>query len=168
LQRVARRFNATSSESQPATSLSGKLKDLSRKYGRAAIVVYLGISVIDYGVAFALVHALGTDRIGAMEDAVFSKLRQWTGWAPKSSMADVADDEPGVMTEAVHKEVKRQGAKPASVWTEAAIAYGIHKAIFIFVRVPITIAITPGIVKALVKRGWKVGPARIAAEAVKK
>ncbi|ORY83200.1 hypothetical protein BCR37DRAFT_341363, partial [Protomyces lactucae-debilis] len=141
------------------------LKELSRKYGRAAIVVYLGISLVDYAVAFGLVHALGTDRIGALEDKAFAVVRDWTGWAPKSSVTDVQDDEPGVVTEAVHKEVQKHGVKPASIWTEAAIAYGIHKAIFIFVRVPITIAITPGIVKALVKRGWKVGPARVAAEA---
>ncbi|RCK67878.1 N-terminal acetyltransferase 2 [Candida viswanathii] len=36
-------------------------------------------------------------------------------------------------------------------WTEFAIAYGIHKSL-IFIRVPITAAITPGVVKLL--RGW--------------
>ena len=36
-------------------------------------------------------------------------------------------------------------------WTEFAIAYGIHKSL-IFIRLPITAAITPGIVKLL--RGW--------------
>ena len=37
------------------------------------------------------------------------------------------------------------------IWTELALAYAIHKSL-IFIRVPITAAVTPKVVKML--RGW--------------
>ena len=42
------------------------------------------------------------------------------------------------------------------LWTQLALAYAIHKS-FIFVRVPITAAITPKVVKTLRKWGWDIG-----------
>lgn len=41
-------------------------------------------------------------------------------------------------------------------WTKMALAYAIHKS-FIFVRVPITAAITPKVVKTLRSWGWNIG-----------
>jgi N-terminal acetyltransferase 2 len=43
--------------------------------------------------------------------------------------------------------------------TQLALAYAIHKS-FIFIRVPITAAITPRIVKQLRSWGWHIGPRR--------
>lgn len=151
------------------TSLTGKLKELSRKYGRAAIAVYFGISLIDYGVAFAAVHALGTERIGAYEDALFSTMKDWTGYK-KKTVNQVQQALEGVVQDTASQAHEATGggggAGKASLWTEAVIAYGIHKALFIFIRIPVTVAITPSIVKSLVKRGWKIGPAsaRVAVE----
>ena len=45
---------------------------------------------------------------------------------------------------------------PIGLWTQLALAYAIHKS-FIFVRVPITAAITPKVVKTLRKWGWDIG-----------
>ena len=45
---------------------------------------------------------------------------------------------------------------PIGLWTQLALAYAIHKS-FIFVRVPITAAITPKVVKMLRKWGWDIG-----------
>lgn len=42
------------------------------------------------------------------------------------------------------------------LWTQLALAYAIHKS-FIFVRVPLTAAITPKVVKTLRKWGWDIG-----------
>lgn len=42
------------------------------------------------------------------------------------------------------------------IWTQLALAYAIHKS-FIFVRVPLTAAITPKIVKTLRGWGWNIG-----------
>lgn len=42
-------------------------------------------------------------------------------------------------------------------WTELALAYGIHKTLLIFIRVPLTGALTPKVAKTLRSWGWKVG-----------
>jgi N-terminal acetyltransferase 2 len=46
--------------------------------------------------------------------------------------------------------------RSAGIWTELALAYALHKT-FIFVRVPITAAITPKVVKTLRSWGWNIG-----------
>jgi len=43
------------------------------------------------------------------------------------------------------------------LWTEILLAYGIHKTLVIWIRVPLAVAITPKIVKVLRARGWKIG-----------
>lgn len=45
---------------------------------------------------------------------------------------------------------------PTAIWTQLALAYAIHKS-FIFVRVPLTAAITPKVVKTLRSWGWNIG-----------
>lgn len=45
------------------------------------------------------------------------------------------------------------------IWTQLALAYAIHKS-FIFVRVPITAAVTPKVVKTLRGWGWNIGKRR--------
>jgi len=52
--------------------------------------------------------------------------------------------------------VTADGQRDAGIWTQLALAYAIHKT-FIFVRVPITAAITPKIVKTLRSWGWNIG-----------
>ena len=42
------------------------------------------------------------------------------------------------------------------LWTQLALAYAIHKS-FIFVRVPLTAAVTPKVVKTLRSWGWDIG-----------
>jgi hypothetical protein len=42
------------------------------------------------------------------------------------------------------------------IWTQLLIAYGVHKSLF-FIRIPITLAITPKVVKTLRGWGWKIG-----------
>lgn len=44
----------------------------------------------------------------------------------------------------------------SGIWTQLALAYALHKT-FIFVRVPLTAAITPKIVKTLRSWGWNIG-----------
>jgi len=42
------------------------------------------------------------------------------------------------------------------IWTQLALAYAIHKS-FIFIRVPLTAALTPKIVRVLRGWGWDIG-----------
>lgn len=45
------------------------------------------------------------------------------------------------------------------IWTQLALAYAIHKS-FIFIRVPLTVAATPKVVKVLRSWGWDIGKRR--------
>lgn len=49
-------------------------------------------------------------------------------------------------------------------WTEFALAYGLHKSALIFVRVPLTAALTPTVVKVLQRWGFRIGPGAAASE----
>lgn len=49
--------------------------------------------------------------------------------------------------------------KIIGLWTQLALAYAIHKS-FIFIRVPLTAAILPKVVKTLRGWGWNIGPTR--------
>ncbi|EXJ77462.1 hypothetical protein A1O3_09688 [Capronia epimyces CBS 606.96] len=51
---------------------------------------------------------------------------------------------------------KANSGANASIWTQLALAYAIHKS-FIFVRVPLTAAVTPKVVKTLRSWGWNIG-----------
>jgi hypothetical protein len=42
------------------------------------------------------------------------------------------------------------------IWTQLALAYAIHKS-FIFIRVPLTAAVTPKVVRTLRQWGWDIG-----------
>ncbi|KAM0797410.1 hypothetical protein BDR22DRAFT_438268 [Usnea florida] len=54
---------------------------------------------------------------------------------------------------------KRNHGENASIWTQLALAYAIHKS-FIFIRVPLTVAATPKVVKVLRGWGWDIGKRR--------
>lgn len=56
--------------SKPAQSVSDRFKELSRKYGWAAVGVYLGLSVLDFPFCFLAVRLVGPDRIGEVEHAI--------------------------------------------------------------------------------------------------
>ena len=49
--------------------------------------------------------------------------------------------------------------KGLGIWTQLALAYAIHKS-FIFIRVPLTVAATPKVVKVLRSWGWDIGKRR--------
>lgn len=51
---------------------------------------------------------------------------------------------------------KANEGEEASIGTQLALAYAIHKS-FIFIRVPLTAAVLPKVVKTLRAWGWKVG-----------
>ena len=51
--------------------------------------------------------------------------------------------------------------RPIGLATQLALAYAIHKS-FIFLRVPLTAAVTPKVVKVLRSWGWKIGKKKTA------
>jgi len=115
-----------------------RLKVLFKKYRWPALTVYLGLGALDFGVAFAAVRAFGTERIGRYEKIILEKVEEKTGWKWKGTPKE-------------HLESK---AENASIWTEIALAYTIHKTLFALVRVPLTVAITPSLVKWFARKGY--------------
>ncbi|KAL2421814.1 hypothetical protein ABEF95_007982 [Exophiala dermatitidis] len=157
------------------------MKKLSREYGWSALGVYLMLTALDFPFCFLAVRWLGTDRIGHWEHVVVSYVKGLLKW-PVSSQAEIDDAVEKADKEAVEKAANKrileekesgEGAAAvsdhgykeaekansganASIWTQLALAYAIHKS-FIFIRVPLTAAITPKVVKTLRSWGWNIG-----------
>ncbi|KWU44057.1 hypothetical protein RHOSPDRAFT_12760, partial [Rhodotorula sp. JG-1b] len=114
--------------------LTQKVKYLFRKYGWTTLVVYLGLSAVDFGLCFLVIYWVGADRVRSAEDWVLDKLH----WKRRSDDKDKAEGGGG----------NRYG----TIATTAVLAYAIHKTLFLPVRVGITVAITPKVVRML--QGW--------------
>ncbi|KAF2204740.1 hypothetical protein GQ43DRAFT_387214 [Delitschia confertaspora ATCC 74209] len=154
---------------EPASSLSQRLKKLSREYGWTALGVYLALSALDFPFCFLAVRMLGTDRIGHYEHVViesFWKVVQipFPNLGPKKNVdksmtgeaqASMPEDQLGWSGD-VNEAAKANKGADASLWTQLALAYAIHKS-FIFIRVPLTAAVLPKVVKQLRKWGFDVG-----------
>lgn len=122
--------------------------------------MYLGLSALDFPFCFLAVRYLGTERIRYFEDQVVSTfkaglayLEQLVGIELRPRKAAVLGGEGEEAREVSDlEEAQVEAAKEgASLWTELVLAYAIHKS-FIFIRVPLTAAVTPKVVKVL--RGW--------------
>ncbi|KAL9607990.1 MAG: hypothetical protein Q9167_007150 [Letrouitia subvulpina] len=186
---VSRRFNSQKPQfnptenlgsPEPALSLSQRLRKLSREYGWSALGVYLLLTALDFPFCFLAVRWLGTDRIGRWESAILDvfwsiipfQLEPLGGsQASESESTEKRLEEyrvAGPSTDATGAPIYDHGLKEAeqrnrsgnaSIWTQLALAYAIHKS-FIFVRVPLTAAVTPKVVKTLRGWGWDIGKRR--------
>ncbi|KAL0639396.1 DUF1279 superfamily [Maublancomyces gigas] len=147
------------SSAPPAPSLSQRLKALSKEYGYSALGVYLALSALDFPFCFLAVRYLGAERVGLWEEAAVQFVKPY--WTALGFSAGAKLAETGTGAEAESKLgddpwVVVGGEKSASLWTELALAYAVHKS-FIFIRVPLTAAVTPKIVKVLRGWGWNIG-----------
>jgi len=144
------------------------MKKLSREYGWSAVGIYLTLSALDFPFCYILVRNLGTERIGEWEHAVTSYIKQivpetvkeqcheWMGWIRKMKNRITGKEETGEHSGWSVEEAKDRHKKDASLATQLALAYAIHKS-FIFIRVPIAVAITPKVVRILRGWGWEIG-----------
>ncbi|KAJ5560075.1 hypothetical protein N7513_002474 [Penicillium frequentans] len=154
-QRTNRCFNSGSSSnaseaSKEGGSVSQRLRKLSREYGWAALGVYLTLSALDFPICFAAVRLLGPERIGHYEHVVVQSVKNTFSSIWPQTKTEGEEEASLVQTEARKYE-------EASIWTQLALAYAIHKSVFIFVRVPLTAAVTPKVVKVLRSWGWNIG-----------
>ncbi|KAL1842015.1 hypothetical protein VTJ49DRAFT_6181 [Mycothermus thermophilus] len=153
-------------EAEEKLSLSGRLKKLSREYGWAAVGIYLALSVLDFPFCFLLVRTVGSEKIAHVEHAIVSTVgniipgpvQEWWSERRGSAKGEDANElgEVEVYGHGVAEAQQRRKQEGASLATELALAYAIHKS-FIFVRVPLTAAITPKVVKVLRSWGWQIG-----------
>ncbi|KAK5053709.1 hypothetical protein LTR84_001670 [Exophiala bonariae] len=173
-------------------SFSQRFKKLSREYGWGAVGVYLALTALDLPFCFLAVRMLGTDRIGHYEHVALEFVRGLVKWPLPEVAQDKLDAAGDLVSEKVSEvvgdapvekrileetsagyskgdiedhgyseaEQANRGAD-ASIWTQLGLAYVIHKS-FIFVRLPLAVAITPKVVKTLRGWGWNIGkmPAR--------
>ncbi|EGW33566.1 uncharacterized protein SPAPADRAFT_60904 [Spathaspora passalidarum NRRL Y-27907] len=129
------------------------IKALTKAYGLPALGIYLGLSCIDLPICYIFVHSMGSEKIEIYEN----KVKNVFGYG-------VSEEEVLRRQESRVKEVvvedKEQSLWKTVVnsfsWTEFAIAYGIHKSL-IFIRLPITAAITPAVVRTLAGWGFNIG-----------
>ncbi|KAI1331756.1 hypothetical protein F5Y16DRAFT_243314 [Xylariaceae sp. FL0255] len=154
--------------------LSARLRKLSREYGWAAVGVYLGLSVLDFPFCFLLVRWVGTERIGELEHLVVSNVskvipesirNRWNEYRTALKKAERENIGNGEISEHVEMagwgvaEADHRNNTEASLGTQLALAYAIHKS-FIFIRVPLTAAVTPKVVKTLRSWGISIGKRR--------
>lgn len=149
------RAQSTSSKPQPKG-----LKALMKEYGYSALGVYLTLSMLDLPLCYAIVHTAGREKIEYYEN----KVKQYFGYG-KSDEELLRMQEINKIEDENEPQAESEGLFSWFSWTEFAIAYGIHKSVFIFVRVPLTAALTPSIVKTLRRWGFKIGSDKLATTA---
>ncbi|KAF5386255.1 hypothetical protein D9615_002438 [Tricholomella constricta] len=128
----------------PDATLSQRLKHLIKSYGWYALGVYIVLSALDFGVAFAGVNLLGAEYVSQLAASVKETV---------TSLLHPHPPEPGF------DEIESANAQPGQAGQEGlyamlVLAYTIHKTLFLPVRVGLTAAFTPKIVNWLGRRGW--------------
>jgi hypothetical protein len=173
-QRFNRRYNSGSAGNSHGqaqaekASLSDRLKKLSREYGWTALGVYLALSALDFPFCFAAVRLLGVDRIGHYEHVVVEFVKDkfkavWpTTEGSEDGQGNLAQAEERNQDEASKFSIPKFSVRKhlilisIGIWTQLVFAYAIHKS-FIFIRVPLTAAVLPKVVKTLRGWGWNIG-----------
>ncbi|KHN96959.1 peptide alpha-N-acetyltransferase [Metarhizium album ARSEF 1941] len=165
------RRSTTHGGTQEKLTLSQRLKRLSKEYGWSAVGVYLALSVLDFPFCFLLVRVVGTETIGKLEHYVVGAVKQfipesvrqkWHEYWRSIKSKEVETMGNGNISDRVEmagwgvEEAQERNKEEASLGTQLALAYAIHKS-FIFLRVPLTAAVTPKVVKVLRSWGWNIG-----------
>lgn len=148
---INHRFFSINTAQHSEKKLTG-LKALMHTHGWTALGIYLALSCIDLPICFFAVHSLGEETIKVN----LNKAKQLIG---------VGEDEQELINKIHNKPLKHESTEYQSFWnklkestilTEFLIAYGIHKSL-IFIRLPITAAITPAVVRSLKSWGFNLG-----------
>lgn len=128
------------------------VKALIQEYGYSALGVYLMLSCIDFPACFVVVHSFGADKVKQVQTDVMNYLKRITGLGHQKPavVLDGGDSNANVVPE------EERSFWESPLFTEAIVAYALHKSL-IFIRVPITAAITPSVVKQLRRWGFNVG-----------
>ena len=146
--------------------------------------IYFALSALDFPFCFLGVRYVGTERIGHWEHLVvegfwkvievpFPNLRgrvadkqemvpegdvivrENGGWGVEEAEAE-NQSERACESDCISRILVLNSDHNTAIWTQLALAYAIHKT-FIFLRLPLTVAITPKVVKTLRGWGWDIG-----------
>jgi hypothetical protein len=117
--------------------------------------------VCDLPFCYLAVKWLGAERIQHWEDVVVGGAKEIISIPfPNLFENKKNDGGPSAVVEEmneVDKEAESKGG--VTLWTMLGLVFLVHKS-FIFVRVPLTAALTPKVVKILRARGWDIGKRR--------
>lgn len=131
----------------PTSTLSQRLKELVKAYGWYAVGVYAAVSAADFAVAFVGVNLLGADYVAS----VAASAKTWLYDLVYSRPPEPGRDE----IEEVSKIVVTGGQE--SLYAILLLAFTVHKTLFLPVRIGVTAAFTPRLVKWLRTKGWAGG-----------
>ncbi|KAI9020958.1 hypothetical protein CLU79DRAFT_703310 [Phycomyces nitens] len=138
---------------QAKNAKGGKLRELARKYGATGVLVYLGVGCVDLGIALVAIEFAGLDRVKQVEAGAIDVLNKAKAYI-------------GIEESQVDSEDKEDRPSFTSVFL---LAYTIHKTLFLPLRLTITAAITPAVVRKLHALGWaRYAPRILGGTAVKK
>ena len=159
---------ASTAVTKKSNGLMDKFKQMVKQYGYTGVAVYLGISCLDLAATFVVVKAMGMDKIAVAQDWVLENWGPYVGYKPKTAQekaAAAAKSEAEKLDKVDDEQVGAIYNSASGLWSVFVIAYGIHK-LLVPLRVVATGAITPPLVKWLVKKGWiKAVPKKAAAVA---
>jgi hypothetical protein len=122
--------------------------------------MYTFLSFFDFSFALGIVHAVGAERIQPMVSPImyqFRKLRH--GEAEAKRLDEESKEKAKLDALEAEREMKSGKGKPRWIgsktfWTEVALAYAIHKTLFLPFRAGLTVAWTPKVVKWMASKGW--------------
>ncbi|KAH3684878.1 hypothetical protein WICPIJ_004156 [Wickerhamomyces pijperi] len=182
-----KRFNSSSSSSSTKKKQTG-IKALMAQYGYSALGVYLAISCIDFPISFLIVHQVGAEKVKQVQHDVFATVKSWFGIYQQQqqqqqevehttdSGVDTNDHFQLNVKHEPDSELDSESIKPeqtlwesiysSPLFTEVIVAYALHKSL-VFIRVPLTAAITPPLVAKLRSMGYQIGKKEIATFASK-
>lgn len=161
----------------PAESIVSRLRTLFRTHGWSALTIYLILSLADFSLTFLFIWSVGADRVREAEDWVLDCL----GWHRGDDAAALAEGREPAAPGRVERVLKsfNKSSKPSvagevvgdgaggvaatggsssegnaysAMATTAVLAYAIHKTLLLPVRLGLTAAITPKVVRLL--RSW--------------
>lgn len=107
--------------------------------------MYIILSAVDFGVAFAGVNLLGAEQVSR----IAAHAKEYV-----SGFVFTRPAEPG--KEDV-ESASRNGGSQEGLYAMIVLAYTIHKTLFLPIRVGLTAALTPKLVGWLGRRGWAGG-----------
>ncbi len=135
--------SSASAEGHPPEGLSQRLKHLIKSYGWYTLGVYLILSALDFGVAFAAINLIGAQQVSQIANSVKQVVHDTIHSKPP---------EPG--REELDSPSNGYGGGNEGLYAMLVLAYTVHKTLFVPVRVGLTAWLTPRLVGWLRQRNW--------------
>ncbi|KAI0048313.1 hypothetical protein FA95DRAFT_1558202 [Auriscalpium vulgare] len=136
-----------SHDTNEPTTLSARLKTLIKGYGWYALGVYAAVSVVDFGLSFAGINLLGAEYVSSVvasaKDYVYGLVYSRP---PEPGREGIEDAAKGAAA----------GQDGEGLYAMLVLAYIVHKTLMP-VRIGVTAAFTPRLVRWLRQRGWAGG-----------